>query len=45
MALFLISRARVRVGVRDLGLGLGLGKEGLRIRAGTTRILFKKGIT
>lgn len=43
MALFLISRARVRVGVRDLGLGLG--KEGLRIRAGTTRILFKKGIT
>jgi len=41
MALLLISR--VRVNVRDLGLGLG--KEGLRVRAGTTRVLFKKGIT
>lgn len=41
MTLFLISK--VRVDVRDLGLGLG--KEGLRIREGTTRISFKKGIT
>lgn len=43
MALSLISR--VRASVRDLGLGLGLQKEGLKVRAGSARVFFKKGIT
>ena len=43
MALPLISR--VRVTVRNLGLRLRLLREGLRIRAGTARVFFKKGIS